>query len=188
MATTADIRKGLTIIFKGELYTIIDFLHVKPGKGGAFVRTKLKGVTSGKVIDYTFDSGERIEIATVSRKPYTFLYKDESGYTFMHNETYEQITLQEDLINAPEFLKPEQYVEIVFHEDTDTALYCELPKKVVLEVTYTEPGVKGDTASGTALKPATLETGAEIKVPLFISTGDKIVVDTETKEYVERAK
>jgi len=188
MATTADIRKGLTILFRDELYTVIDFQHVKPGKGGAFVRTKLKGVTNGKTIDYTFDSGEKIEIANVSRQPYQFLYKDESGYTFMHQETYEQLTIQEDMINAPEYLKTEQYVEIVFHTDTDTPLYCELPQKVVLEITYTEPGLKGDTSSSTSLKPATLETGVEIKVPLFIKTGEKIVVNTIDKTYLERAK
>lgn len=188
MATTADIRKGLTIMFRDELYTIIDFLHVKPGKGGAFVRTKMKGVTNGKTIEYTFDSGEKLDVARVERRPYQFLYKDDSGYTFMHNETYEQITIQEEMINAPEFLKAEQYVEIVFHSDTESPLFCELPQKVTLEITYTEPGLKGDTASSTALKAATIETGIEIKVPLFIKTGEKIVINTIDKTYVERAK
>ncbi len=188
MATTADIRKGLTIILNNDLYTVVEFLHVKPGKGSAFVRTKLKGVTNGKTIDYTFPSGQKIEVARVERRPYQYLYKDDMGYTFMHNETYEQITLQEDLIDGVEFLKEGETVEIVFHSDTETPLFCELPQNVVLEVTYTEPGVKGDTASSNALKPATLETGVEIKVPLFVKIGDKIKVDTRTKSYLERAK
>jgi len=188
MATTADIKKGLTIIYNDDLYTVVEFLHVKPGKGSAFVRTKLKGVTNGKNIDITFPSGQKIEIARVERRPYQYLYKDDMGYNFMHKETYEQIALQEDMIEGVEFLKDGQDVEIVFHSDTETALYCELPQNVILEVTYTEPGLRGDTASSTALKPATLETGVEIKVPLFITIGEKIKVDTTTKSYVERAK
>jgi len=188
MATTADIRKGLTIVFNNDLYTIVEFLHVKPGKGAAFVRTKLKGVTNGKTVDYTFPSGAKIEIARVERRPFQYLYKDDMGYNFMHKETYEQITLQEDLIDGVEFLKEAQDVEIVFHSDTETPLFCELPQSVILEVTYTEPGVKGDTASSTATKPATLETGAEIKVPLFVKIGEKIKVDVAKKAYLERAK
>ncbi len=188
MATTADIKNGLTIIFNDEIYRVVEFLHVKPGKGGAFVRTKLKGITNGKTIDYTFPSGANIEVARIERHPYQFLYLDDMGYTFMHKENYEQITLQEDLIEGVEFLKPEQDVEIVIHSDTETPLYCELPQKVVMEVTYTEPGLKGDTASSSAQKPATLETGIEIKVPLFIKIGEKIVVDTQENNYIERAK
>ena len=188
MATTADIKNGLTIMFNGDLYKIVEFLHVKPGKGGAFVRTKLKGITNGKSFDYTFQSGAKLEIARVERHPYQYLYKDDMGYNFMHRETYEQIALQENLIDGVEFLKPEQDVEIVFHTDTDTALYCDLPQNVILEVTYTEPGLKGDTASSTASKPATLETGAEVKVPLFIKIGEKIKVDPRQKSYIERAK
>ncbi|MBN2893785.1 MAG: elongation factor P [Bacteroidales bacterium] len=188
MATTADIRNGLTIIFNNDLYKIVEFLHVKPGKGAAFVRTKLKGITNGKTFEYTFQSGAKLEIARVERRPFQYLYKDDMGYNFMHRETYEQIAIQEDLIEGIEFLKGEQEVEIVFDADTETALFCELPQYVVLEVTYTEPGLKGDTSSSTALKPATLETGNEIKVPLFIKIGEKIKVDVSNKSYVERAK
>jgi len=188
MATTADIKKGLTIEFNGDLYKIVEFLHVKPGKGAAFVRTTLKGITNGKTFEYTFNSGAKIDIARVERRPYQFLYQDDMGYNFMHKETYEQIAIQSDLIDGIEFMKAEQDVEIVFHSDTETALFCELPQNVVLEVTYTEPGLKGDTASSNALKPATLETGVEIKVPLFIKIGEKIKVDTREKTYVERAK
>ncbi len=188
MATTADIKNGLTIIFNNELYKIVEFLHVKPGKGGAFVRTKLKGITNGKTFDYTFQSGAKIDIARVERRPFSYLYKDDSGFVFMHNETYEQVSIQKELIEGVEFLKESQYVEIVFDADSETPLFCELPNSVVLEVTYTEPGLKGDTASSTTLKPATLETGVEIKVPLFIKIGEKIKVDTRDKTYIERAK
>lgn len=188
MATTADIKNGLTIEFSGDLYKVVEFLHVKPGKGPAFVRTKLKGITNGKTIDYTFNSGAKIEVARVERRPFQYLYKDDLGYSFMHKETYEQISIEEDLIEGVEFLKAEQDVEIVFHSDTETPLFCDLPQNVVLEVTYTEPGLKGDTASSAATKPATLETGVEIKVPLFIKIGEKIRVDTREKTYVERAK
>lgn len=188
MATTADIRKGLTIELNNDLYTIVEFLHVKPGKGGAFVRTKLKGITNGKTFDYTFNSGTKIDIARVEHRQYQYLYKDDMGYNFMHQETFEQIALQADLINGVEFLKDGQEVDIVFHSDTESPLYCDLPQNVVLEITYTEPGLKGDTASSTATKPAVLETGVEIKVPLFIKIGEKIKVDTRNKSYVERAK
>jgi elongation factor P len=188
MATTADIRNGLTIEFNGELYRIVEFLHVKPGKGGAFVRTKLKGITNGKTFEWTFQSGAKIDIARVERRPFQYLYKDDNGYNFMNHETYEQISLNEDLIEGVEFLKDAQNVEIVFHADTETPLVCELPQNVVLEVIYTEPGLKGDTASSTAQKPATLETGVIVKVPLFIKIGEKIKVDTKNKTYVERAK
>ena len=188
MASTSDIRNGMTIIFNNDLYKIVEFLHVKPGKGAAFVRTKLKGIINGKTIDYTFSAGAKIEEARVERRPYQYLYKDDMGYYFMHQQTYEQIPIQEDLIEGVEFLKEEQDVEIVFDADTETPLFCELPQKVVLEVTYTEPGLKGDTSSSTALKHAKLETGIEIKVPLFIKIGEKIKVDTRNKSYVERAK
>lgn len=188
MATTADFKNGLCIEFNNDLFTIVQFQHVKPGKGPAFVRTKLKSLTTGRVIDNTFTSGVKIDLANVERRPYTFLYSDEAGYNLMHTETFEQITVSKEIINAPEYLKEGQYVEVVYHADTDTPLSCELPPHVVLEVTYTEPGLKGDTASSTALKPATLETGATIQVPLFIAQGDKIKVDTRDKTYSERAK
>ena len=187
MATTADFRNGLCIEFNNDLYTIVEFQHVKPGKGGAFVRTKLKNLKTGKVIPNTFNAGVKITIARVERRPYQFLYKDESGYHFMHNETFEQTFIPEEIINAPDLLKAGQNVEIVFHADTETPLNCELPPFVELEVVYSEPGVKGDTATNT-LKPATMETGAIVNVPLFIETGEIIRVDTRDKSYSERVK
>lgn len=188
MATTADFRNGLCIEYNNDLYTIVQFQHVKPGKGGAFVRTKLKSLSSGKVIDHTFNSGVKVTVARVERRPYQYLYKDDIGYHFMHSETFEQLSVGEDLINAPQFLKEGQTVEILYHADTDTPMTCELPPFVELEITYTEPGVKGDTSSSTAMKQATLETGVEINVPLFINQGDLIKVDTRTNTYSERVK
>ncbi|MDD3878299.1 MAG: elongation factor P [Bacteroidales bacterium] len=187
MANTADIKNGLCIEFNNDLYTIVEFQHVKPGKGGAFVRTKLRNLRTGKVIPNTFNAGVKIDIARVERRPYQYLYKDQSGYNFMHSETYEQVVIEEQIINAPQFLKEGQSVEILFHADTETPLTCELPPFVVLEVTYSEPGVKGDTATNT-LKPAEVETGAKINIPLFVETGDKIKVDTRDGSYSERVK
>jgi elongation factor P len=187
MATTADIRNGLCIEFNNDLYYIVEFQHVKPGKGGAFIRTKLKNIKTGKVIPNTFQSGAKIEIQRVERRPYQFLYKDESGYNFMHAETFEQVNIPGDIINAPQFLKEGQSAEIVFHADTETPLYCELPAFVELKITYTEPGLRGDTATNT-LKQATVETGATVNVPLFINEGEKIKVDTRTNTYSERVK
>ncbi len=188
MASTSDFRNGLCIEYNNDLYTIVQFQHVKPGKGPAFVRTKLKSLTSGKVIENTFNAGVKISVARVERRPYQFLYKDDLGFHFMHLETYEQISLEPSMIDGKEFLKEGQEVEIVYHADTETALSCDLPPFVVMEVTYAEPGVKGDTSSSTATKPATLETGMIINVPIFINEGEKIKVDTRTKEYVERVK
>jgi elongation factor P len=187
MATTADIRNGLCIEFNGDLFTIVEFQHVKPGKGGAFVRTKLKNLKTGKVIPNTFNSGVKINVTRVERRPYQFLYKDDNGYNFMNTQTFEQVQLMKELIDAPELMKEGQSVEIVFHSDTESPLNCELPPFVELEVTYTEPGLRGDTATAT-LKPATLETGAIIQVPLFISIGEKIRVDTRNYAYYERVK
>ncbi len=187
MATTADFRNGLCIEHNNELYTITEFQHVKPGKGGAFVRTKLKNLKTGKILQHTFTAGVKINIARVERRPYQFLYKDDTGYHFMHNETLEQVIIQEELINAPELIKGGQEVEIMFHADTETPLQCELPPFVELEITFTEPGVKGDTVTN-AFKLATVETGAIVNVPLFVNTGEKIKVDTRKKEYSERAK
>jgi len=191
MASTSDFKdfkNGLCIEFNGNLFTIVQFQHVKPGKGAAFVRTKLKNLKTGKVIDNTFNAGAKINIQRIERRPYQFLYNDDMGYHFMHNETFEQVAFQKDLINNPDLLKEGQNVEAVWHADTETPLYCELPPFVVLEVTYTEPGLKGDTSSSTSLKSATLETKAEIMVPLFINTGDKIKVDTRDNSYGERVK
>ncbi len=188
MATTADIKNGVCIEFKGDIYTVVQFQHVKPGKGGAFVRTKLKSLTTGKVIENTFPSGHEINLVRVERRPYQFLYKDENGYHFMHLETFDQVSLNEDLVDNSDLMKEGQNVEVVFHADTDTPLRMELPPFVELEVTYTEPGVKGDTTSGTAMKPATVETGATIMVPIFINTGDVIKIDTRDRTYYERVK
>jgi len=188
MASTADFKNGMCIHYNNDLYTIIEFQHVKPGKGPAFVRTKLKSVTTGKVVDNTFSSGAKVETARIERRPYQFLYSDDLGYHFMHTETFEQFSLQGDLINSPDLLKENQEVEILFHDETETPLRCELPPFVEMEITYTEPGVKGDTTSTTALKPATIETGSEIKVPLFVNNGDRIKIDTRDHSYVERIK
>ncbi|HDR68537.1 MAG TPA: elongation factor P, partial [Bacteroidaceae bacterium] len=176
MATTADFRNGLCIEFNNDLYTIVQFQHVKPGKGPAFVRTKLKSLTTGRVIENTFTSGVKITTARVERRPYQFLYLDDLGYHFMHLETYEQITLQTDLVENADLMKEGQEVEIVMHADTETPLSVDLPPFVELEVVYTEPGERGNTASTSAMKPAELETGAKINVPLFIETGEKIKV------------
>lgn len=188
MADTTDIKNGLCIHFKDGLYSVVQFQHVKPGKGPAFVRTKLKNVVTGKVIDNTFNSGVKIDVARIERRPFQFLYKDDLGYNLMHTETYEQLVIDEKLINAPEFLKDGDLVDMVVHADTETPLFVELPQNVILEVTYTEPGLKGDTTSSTALKPATVETGATVMVPLFINTEDKIKISTTDGTYVERVK
>ncbi len=187
MATTADIRNGLCIEFNGELFVITEFQHVKPGKGAAFVRTKMKNLRTLKVLNNTFPSGAKINIQRVERRPYQYLYKDDTGYNFMHTDTFEQVSIPEEIINAPQFLKEGQGVEIVYHADTETPLTCELPPFVDLFVTYTEPGMKGDTATNT-LKPSTVETGAQVNIPLFVSEGEKIRVDTRTGEYSERVK
>ncbi|MEI7898218.1 MAG: elongation factor P [bacterium] len=187
MATTADIRNGLVIEFNNDLYSIVEFQHVKPGKGPAFIRTKLKSLKHGRVIANTFDSGARLEIARVERRKYQYLFKENSDYHFMHTETFEQIYVPETLINAPQFLKEGQEVEILFHVDTETALTCELPPFVHLKITYTEPGMRGNTATNT-LKDSTVETGAIVKVPLFIGEGETIKVDTRTGDYSERVK
>ncbi len=188
MATTSDFRNGLCLEIDKELYTIVQFLHVKPGKGPAFVRTKLKHLKTGKVLDKTFNAGVKVDVARVERRPYQFLYKDDLGYHFMHKETFEQVTLPEDMIDAHELLVESQDVEVVYHADTETPLSCDMPPFVEMEVTYTEPGVKGDTSSTSSQKPATIETGATINVPLFINKGDKIKIDTRTKSYAERVK
>jgi len=188
MATTADFKNGLCIVHNNELWTIVEFQHVKPGKGNTFVRTKLRHIKTGRVLENRFDAGVKIELARVERRPYQFLYKDGgSTYTFMHAETYEQIEIDESLINNPGLLKEGQNVEVMYHADTDTPRTCELPPFVELEVTYTEPGVKGDTATNAA-KRAIVETGAEVFVPLFIETGERIKVDTRTNKYAERVK
>ncbi len=188
MATTADFKNGLCIEFNNDIFTIVQFQHVKPGKGPAFVRTKLKSLTNGKVIENTFSSGVKINLARVERRPYQYLFKDDMGFHFMHSETFEQLQIDVKLIESSDLLKEGQNVEVVYHADTETALACDLPPFVVMEVTYTEPGLKGDTASTSSQKPATVETGAVIQVPLFVNTGEKIKIDTRTRTYSERVK
>ena len=187
MATTADFRNGLVIEYNNDLYSIVQFQHVKPGKGPAFVRTKLKNIKTGRVIDNTFSSGVKINVARVERRPYQYLYKDDMGYYFMHLETFEQIHVDSSLIDNPEFLLEGVGVEVVVHAETETVLTVDLPQFVVMEVTYSEPGLRGDTATNT-LKPATVESGATVRVPLFISEGELIEIDTRDGSYVGRAK
>ena len=187
MANTSDIRNGLCIRLNGKLYTVVEFQHVKPGKGPAFVRTKIKNLETGKVLDNTFSAGHNIDPVRIENRPYQYLYGDDNGYHFMHTDTYEQIYIEKHLIDQPEFLKEEMVVTIIFNADDETPLTVELPSFIEAEVTYTEPGVKGDTATNT-MKPATFDTGAEIKVPLFIDIGDRIKVDTRKGEYNERIK
>lgn len=186
MVSTSDFKNGLTIEFKGDLYKIVYFQHVKPGKGPAFVRTKLKSLSTGKVLENTFTSGVKVQDVRVERHPYQYLYKDDMGYVFMHQKTYEQITLQEHVVDNYDLLKEGQEVEMLFRIENNQVLSCDLPPFVELKVEYTEPGFKGDTASSSALKPATLETGAEIKVPLFVNIDDVLKIDTRTREYSER--
>jgi len=188
MATTADFRNGLCLEFNNDLYTIVQFQHVKPGKGPAFVRTKMKSLTSGKVIENTFSAGVKVNTARVERRPYQYLYTDDMGLNFMHMETFEQISLQSDMIENADLMKEGQSVEIVVHADTETPLTVDLPPFVELEISYTEPGEKGNTASSSAQKPADMETGAKIMVPLFINTGEMIKVDTRDRSYAERVK
>ena len=187
MATTADFRNGMCIELDGQYYFIVEFLHVKPGKGPAFVRTKLKNVTTGRILDKTFNSGVKIDEVRIERRPFQYLYRDDMGYNFMNSETFEQVSIPAEQIDGVEFLKEGDIVEVQIHAESGTILTAEMPPHVILEVTYTEPGIKGDTATNT-LKPATLETGAVVRVPLFIETGEKIKVDTRSGAYVERAK
>lgn len=187
MASTADFRNGLVIEFNNDLCTIVQFQHVKPGKGPAFVRTKLKSLKTGRVLENTFSSGTKVTLARVERRPYQYLYKDDMGYNFMHLETYEQIHITDNQIDNAEFLKEGQNVEVVVHADTETILSVDLPQFVVMEVTYSEPGLRGDTATNT-LKQVSIETGGTIMVPLFVNTGDKIRIDTRDRSYVERVK
>jgi len=187
MATTSDFRNGMVIEYNNGLYTIVQFQHVKPGKGPAFVRTKLKSVTTGRVIENTFTSGVKVNAARVERRPYQYLYKDDMGFVFMHSETFEQITIEEKMIENSEFLKEGDICEVVVHAETENVLNIDLPQFVVMEVSYTEPGLKGDTATNT-LKQATIETGSTIMVPLFVETGEKIKIDTRDRSYVERVK
>lgn len=187
MASTSDIRNGLCIKFNHDIYKIIEFLHVKPGKGPAFVRTKLKSLTNGKVLENTFSAGHKIDEVRVETHKFQFLYAEGDQYHFMHSETYEQITLNKDILDAPEFLKEGENVMVIINAETELPLSVDMPASVVLEVTYSEPGVKGNTSTN-ATKPATVETGAKVNVPLFINEGDKIKIETATGAYMERVK
>ncbi len=188
MATTADFKNGLTIEFNDQLFTIVQFQHVKPGKGPAFVRTKLKNIKTGKVIDNTFNAGVKINTVRVERRPYQYLYRDEVGFNFMHTENFEQVSIAPEMIENADLMKEGQIIEINFHAETETPLTAELPPFVELEIVETIQGEKGNTASSTALKPAKVETGAEIMVPLFITAGEVIKVDTRDRSYSERVK
>lgn len=187
MASTSDFKNGMCIDLEGQYYYIIEFLHVKPGKGPAFVRTKLKNVTTGRVLDKTFNSGVKVDEVRIERRPYQYLYQDDMGYNFMNQETFEQVAIDKGSINGVDFLKEGDIAEVVVHAESETILFADLPAHVVLQVTYTEPGEKGNTATN-ATKPATVETGATVRVPLFINEGEMIRVDTRDGSYVERAK
>ncbi|HAN77576.1 MAG TPA: elongation factor P [Bacteroidales bacterium] len=188
MATTADIRNGLCIEFNNDLFSIVQFQHVKPGKGPAFVRTKMKSLTTGRVIDNTFSSGHKIDVVRIERRPYQYLYKDISGQVFMHRETYEQVSVEEKIIDNFDLFSEGQEVDIMFHAEKELPLEVILPPFVIAEVTYTEPGLRGDTSSTNSLKAATISTGAIVQVPLFINQGDKIKIDTRDRSYSERVK
>ena len=187
MASTSDIRNGLCIRYNHDIYKVIEFLHVKPGKGPAFVRTKLKSVTSGKVLDNTFSAGHKIEEVRVETHKFQFLYNDGEHYHFMNTEDYSQIALSENALDAPKLLKEGEVVTVLINTEDNMPLSVEMPASVILEVTHTEPGVKGNTATN-ATKPAIVETGAEVNVPLFIMEGDKIKIETDKGTYKERIK
>ncbi len=187
MVSTSDIRNGLCIRYNHDIYKIIEFLHVKPGKGPAFVRTKMKSVTSGKVLDNTFSAGHKIEDVRVETHKFQFLYNDGEFYHFMNTEDYTQIRLLEAALDRPDLMKEGEVVTVLINAEDNMPLSIEMPASVVLEVTGTEPGIKGNTATN-ATKPATVETGAEVNVPLFINEGDKIRIETDKGTYKERVK
>ena len=187
MINAQDIKKGTCIRMDGKLYFCIDFLHVKPGKGNTFMRTTLKDVVDGYVLERRFNIGEKLEDFRVERRSHQYLYQEGEDYIFMNNETFDQHPIAKELITGVDYLKESMDVEVVVDASTETVLYAELPTKVVLQISYTEPGLKGDTATNT-LKPATLETGAEIRVPLFINEGEYVEVDTRDGSYVGRVK
>ncbi len=187
MASTSDIRNGLCIKYNHDIYKIIEFLHVKPGKGPAFVRTKLKSLTTGKVLDNTFSAGHKIEDVRVETHTYQFLYAEGDEFHFMNADSFEQISLNKNILDAPGLLKEGTNVMVQINTETDLPLSVDMPASVILEVTYAEPGVKGNTATN-ATKSATVETGASVNVPLFINEGDKIKIDTASGSYMERVK
>lgn len=186
-ASTSDIRNGLCIKYNHDIFKIIEFLHVKPGKGPAFVRTKLKSVTTGKVIDNTFSSGHKLEDVRVETHKFQYLYNEGDTYHFMNQEDYSQIELQKATLDSPSLMKEGEIVTILINSEDNMPLSVDMPASVILEVTATEPGVKGNTATN-ATKPATVETGATVNVPLFINEGDKIKIETAKGTYKERVK
>ena len=184
MATTNDIKNGTVLNLDGQLWAVVEFQHVKPGKGGAFVRTKLKNVVTGKIVDRTFNAGTKIETSNVDRRDFQYLYRDGDGFVFMDLSDYDQITLSETIVgDAANFLLENAQVTIALHEGTP--LYLDLPLSIVTEITYTEPGLQGDRSTG-GTKPATIETGYQIQVPLFLEVGTKVKVDTRSGEYLGR--
>ena len=187
MATSSDIRKGLCIRYNNDIFKVIEFLHVKPGKGPAFVRTKLKSVTTGKTIDNTFSAGHKIDDVRVETHKFQYLYSEGEMYHFMNTEDYSQIQLMKDILDTPDLMKEGEVVTVLINTEDGAPLSVDMPAHVILEVTSTEPGLKGNTATN-ATKPAIVETGAEINVPLFINEGDKIRIDTEKGQYQERIK
>lgn len=187
MATTADISRGMILKLDNNLYSVVEFGQNKTARAAAKVWAKLKGVDNSRTIEHTWNSGDNIFPVRVEKKAYQFLYKDDTGYNFMDNETFEQLALNENMIDAPQFLKDGQEVFVMINTETDQPMSVELPDKIVLQVTYSEPGIKGDTATRT-LKPATVETGATVMVPLFVNEGEMIRINTKTGEYVERVK
>ncbi len=187
MATTADIKNGLCIKHNEKLFQIIEFQHVKPGKGPAFVRTKMRQIESGRVLDHTFSAGHKIETVRIENREYQYLYQENDTYVFMNNESFEQVNIPVKMVEKPSFLQEGMTVNILFHAEEEAPLVVELPMYIISEVTYTEPGVKGDTATN-SYKPATIATGAEVRVPLFIDNGEVIKIDTRTGIYVERVK
>ncbi len=187
MIKSQDIKKGTCIRMDGKLYFCIDFLHVKPGKGNTIMRTTLKDVVSGRVLEKRFNIGEALEDVRVERRQYQYLYQEGEDYIFMNQETFDQAPIAKDLITGVDYMKEGDVVDVVSDASTETILYAEMPVKTQLKITYTEPGLKGDTATNT-LKPATVETGAEIRVPLFCNVGDKVRINTSDGSYVERVK
>lgn len=184
MASTNDLKNGMVLNIEGQLWSVVEFQHVKPGKGPAFVRTKLKNVLSGKTVDRTFNAGVKVETATVDRRDMQYLYNDGQDFIFMDLETYEQIPVSPETVgDAAHFLLEEQKAVVASHDGA--VLFIELPASVTLEITYTEPGLQGDR-SNAGTKPATVQTGYEVQVPLFVNQGDKIKVDTRTGEYLSR--
>ena len=185
MATTNDLKNGMTLDIEGSLWTVVEFQHVKPGKGPAFVRTKLKQVLSGKVVDKTFNAGVKVEIASLEKREMNFLYKEGEDFVFMDNKTFDQMNISAATVgDAAQYMLENTEAIVVIHENNP--LYIELPASVTLSVTYTEPGIQGDRSSG-GTKPATVETGIEIQVPLFIKQDEKILVDTRDGSYLGRA-